>query len=126
MDRRPGAVAQPALDRGRPDWRSAVERGQQPQQRPLLAFHAAPPGPGRRSPGPPRSAALEQAPDGATRTELRDRFGRNLIGGRLESALAQLAESGRVRREWVQGARGRPAEPALQAADAGGSYGHAR
>ncbi len=54
-------------------------------------------------------AALMASPDGLTRTQLRDLFGRNLPGARIETALAALGSSGRAQRHRAITA-GRPAE----------------
>ena len=53
--------------------------------------------------------ALSATPEGLTRTELRDLFGRNLPGGRIEAALASLGAAGRAQRHRAATA-GRPAE----------------
>src|SRR5579875_503162 len=53
--------------------------------------------------------ALSASPQGLTRTELRDLFGRNLPGGRIEAALATLGAAGRAKRHRAATA-GRPAE----------------
>jgi len=53
--------------------------------------------------------ALSTTPEGLTRTELRDLFGRNLPGGRIEAALASLGAAGRAQRHRSATA-GRPAE----------------
>ncbi len=54
-------------------------------------------------------AALAAAPDGLTRTQLRDLFARNLPAARLDAALAALAGAGRAERQRLPTA-GRPAE----------------
>lgn len=54
-------------------------------------------------------AALTTAPDGLTRTQLRDLFARNLPSTRLDVALTTLAGAGRVERH-RQTTAGRPAE----------------
>lgn len=54
-------------------------------------------------------AALIAAPDGLTRTQLRDLFGRNLPGARIDTALATLGTHGRAQRRRLATA-GRPAE----------------
>ena len=54
-------------------------------------------------------AALRAAPDGLSRTALRDLFGRNLPVSRVDAALAALAGEGRARPRRVATA-GRPAE----------------
>jgi hypothetical protein len=53
--------------------------------------------------------ALAAAPDGLTRTQLRDLFARNLPATRLDAALAALGTAGRAQRRRVATA-GRPAE----------------
>ncbi len=53
--------------------------------------------------------ALAAAPDGLTRTQLRDLFGRNLPGTRIDAALVTLGANGRAQRRRVATA-GRPAE----------------
>lgn len=54
-------------------------------------------------------AALAASADGLTRTELRDLFARNLPGGRIDAALANLGATGRAQRRRLTTA-GRPAE----------------
>ena len=54
-------------------------------------------------------AALESAPDGLTRTELRDLFNRNQPAVRVDTALALLANAGRAQRR-RQHTAGRPVE----------------
>ncbi len=54
-------------------------------------------------------AALTTNPDGLTRTQLRDLFGRNLPGARIDTALNALGASGRAQRHRATTA-GRPAE----------------
>ncbi len=54
-------------------------------------------------------AALGAAPDGLTRTQLRDLFARNLPAGRVDTALTNLANNGRAQRRRTATA-GRPAE----------------
>ena len=53
--------------------------------------------------------ALAASPDGLTRTELRDLFGRNLPGTRIDAALLTLGADGRAQRRRLATA-GRPAE----------------
>lgn len=53
--------------------------------------------------------ALAAAPDGLTRTQLRDLFGRNLPGTRLDAALITLGADGRAHRRRLA-TTGRPAE----------------
>ena len=55
------------------------------------------------------SAALCHAPQGMTRTEIRDLLGRNRPGAAIDEALAVLAAAGRARTERVETA-GRPAQ----------------
>ena len=54
--------------------------------------------------------ALLQAPDGLTRTQLRDLLNRNLPVRRLEQALANLAAAGKADRQRILTTGGRPAE----------------
>ena len=53
--------------------------------------------------------ALTASPDGLTRTQLRDLYGRNLPGARIDAALVTLGHSGRAQRHRVT-TGGRPAE----------------
>ena len=53
--------------------------------------------------------ALAAAPDGLTRTQLRDLFARNLPATRLDAALTALGAAGRAQRRRLATA-GRPAE----------------
>jgi Bifunctional DNA primase/polymerase, N-terminal/Protein of unknown function (DUF3987)/Primase C terminal 1 (PriCT-1) len=54
---------------------------------------------------------LRKSPDGMTRTEIRDLFGRNRRAEEIEAALASLAECGLARTETDNGqGRGRPSE----------------
>jgi hypothetical protein len=53
--------------------------------------------------------ALAAAPDGLTRTQLRDLFGRNLPATRIDTALTTLGADGRIQRRRLATA-GRPAE----------------
>jgi hypothetical protein len=55
------------------------------------------------------AAALDAAPGGLTRTQLRDLLGRNQPGARIEAALTSLAAAGRVRCQ-RDPTGGRPAE----------------
>lgn len=59
--------------------------------------------------------ALVSAPDGLTRTELRDLFGRNLPAARIDAALISLGTAGEVRRRRATTA-GRPSEVWVSAA----------
>jgi hypothetical protein len=54
-------------------------------------------------------AALATSPDGLTRTQLRDLFGRNLPAARIDAALTVLGASGRAQRH-RHATGGRPAE----------------
>jgi hypothetical protein len=54
-------------------------------------------------------AALAAAPDGLTRTQLRDLFARNLPAARVDAALSSLGADGRAQRR-PQPTAGRPAE----------------
>lgn len=54
-------------------------------------------------------AALTASPDGLTRTQLRDLYGRNLPSARIDAALVALGHSGRAQRHRVT-TGGRPAE----------------
>ncbi len=54
-------------------------------------------------------AALQQTPDGLTRTQIRDLLNRNVPARRLEQALANLAAAGKADRQRILTA-GRPAE----------------
>lgn len=54
-------------------------------------------------------AALAASPDGLTRTQMRDLFGRNLPGARIDQALTTLGVGGRAQRLRLATA-GRPAE----------------
>ena len=53
--------------------------------------------------------ALRSNPDGLTRTQIRDLFGRNMDADRLEQALVLLEQAGYARRVTEQ-TGGRPAE----------------
>jgi hypothetical protein len=55
-------------------------------------------------------AALLQAPDGLTRTQLRDLLNRNVPVRRLEQALANLAAAGKADHQRILTTGGRPAE----------------
>jgi hypothetical protein len=53
--------------------------------------------------------AISAASDGLTATQVQRCLNRNVPGDRIDPALTQLADSGRVRSERVHQARGRPA-----------------
>ena len=54
--------------------------------------------------------ALRECPDGMTRTEIREHFGRNKRSGETERALRVLQDHGLARMEREQPGHGRPAE----------------
>ena len=65
-------------------------------------------------------AALAASPDGLTRAQLRDLFGRNLPGGRIDQALTTLSVAGCPAEVWAAISPARPAatEPGSRSARA--------